>query len=51
MMLVCLFPASFSAIAFLFGILCWFTVIARVMQAWRSLSIIEQNYDDAESIG
>lgn len=50
MVLACLFPASFSAMAFLFGLLCFGTIVMNMMQAWRNLSPIEQNYDDAESI-
>lgn len=50
MVLACLFPASFSAMAFLFGLLCFGTTVMNVMQAWRGLSVIEQNYDQAENI-
>lgn len=48
--LVCLFPAYFPALAFLFGIVCWLSAIMRVMQVWRELSVIERNYDEAEGI-
>lgn len=50
MVLVCLFPASFSAMAFLFGLLCFGTTVMNMMQAWRGLSAMEQNYDQAENI-
>ncbi len=50
MALACLFPVYFSVFAFLFGILCWITTVGRIMQAWRTFSPIEQNYDEAESI-
>ncbi len=34
MAIVCLSPETFSAVAFLFGILCWITTFGRTMQAW-----------------
>ena len=35
---VCLFPASFAAAAYVFGALCWITTASRVAFAWRTLS-------------
>lgn len=37
MILVCLYPAYFSAIAVLFGIICWITTIARIWYAYWDL--------------
>lgn len=34
MVLACLAPSAFSAIAFLFGLLCWVATLARILQAW-----------------
>lgn len=50
MTLACLFPLYFPALAFLFGLLCWTSTAMRMMQAWRSLSAMERNYDEAENI-
>lgn len=50
MVLACLYPYAFSAIAFLFALTCWVTAVVRSMQAWKEFSAMERNYDDAESI-
>lgn len=50
MVAACLFPAAFSAIAFLFALLCWISVAMRSMQVWQASSVLEKNYDEAEKI-
>jgi phosphatidylglycerophosphate synthase len=35
MLLMCLVPAYFAAIAVLFGVLCWLTTFGRIAQGWR----------------
>ncbi len=46
MVITCLFPALFSVMAFLFGILCWITVFSRAMQGWYAFG---QNPDRADT--
>lgn len=48
--LACLFPSYFFIVAFFFALLCWIMTFARTMQAWRASSVMERNYDEAESI-
>lgn len=50
MVIVCLAPGFFAPLAFLFGLMCWITTIGRCMDAWRTFSALEENYDQAESI-
>ncbi len=35
---ICLFPGSFAAVAYLFGALCWITTAFRAAAAWRLLT-------------
>jgi hypothetical protein len=35
---ICLFPDSFAALAYLFGALCWITTAFRAATAWRLLT-------------
>jgi phosphatidylglycerophosphate synthase len=35
---ICLFPGSFAAVAYLFGALCWITTAFRAATAWRLLT-------------
>jgi phosphatidylglycerophosphate synthase len=36
--LMCLFPAWFAAIAWIFGTLCWITTVTRMAAAWEAFS-------------
>lgn len=35
LILMCLYPAHFNIICFVFGVLCWMTTIGRVYQTWH----------------
>jgi phosphatidylglycerophosphate synthase len=35
LLLMCLIPTHFQVICLVFGVLCWFTTIGRIYQAWR----------------
>lgn len=36
--LICLLPSHFTAIAVIFGIMCWITAAGRIRQGWRDFS-------------
>ncbi|NOI67832.1 CDP-alcohol phosphatidyltransferase family protein [Vibrio sp. 99-8-1] len=48
--LFCLFPAHFSVIAYVFGLMCWFTTINRIWAGFTTLKDIEQR-DEQQSHG
>ena len=45
--LACLYTEAFSAIAVLFGIVCWFTTISRIWYAYFDLKVIDNKKDDS----